>query len=69
MTRGQFKIYRCPECGHLSLTSSSKSTKCPYCNALIHLTPSRVVARFENAREASEYLKKLKSKPSGFKKL
>ncbi|MEM1569893.1 MAG: DUF1922 domain-containing protein [Candidatus Bathyarchaeia archaeon] len=67
MSRRQFKIYRCPECGRLSLTSSTRSARCPYCNTTIHLTSSRIIARFKNAREASEYLKKLKSKPSEFK--
>ncbi|MBS7617274.1 DUF1922 domain-containing protein [Candidatus Bathyarchaeota archaeon] len=67
MSRRQFKIYRCPECGRFSLSSSSRSAKCPYCDTAIHLTSSRIIARFQNAREASEYLKKLKSKSSGFK--
>jgi DNA-directed RNA polymerase subunit RPC12/RpoP len=67
MNRRQFKIYRCPECGRLSLTSSNRSTKCPYCSTVVHLTPSRIIAKFQNAREASEYLKRLKSRKAEFK--
>jgi len=55
-------VFKCPRCGEFSITSSRRYGRCPYCGSLTALTPARVIASFDRAREASEYVRRLKSK-------
>jgi len=55
-------VFKCPKCGRFSITSSKRYGRCPYCGSLTALTSERVLASFDRARDASEYIRRLKSK-------
>ncbi|MGD6935157.1 MAG: DUF1922 domain-containing protein [Candidatus Bathyarchaeia archaeon] len=55
-------ILKCPNCSGLVLAGSRQKTKiCPYCGKNINLQKAQRVAQAENAMEASEILKQLKT--------
>jgi endogenous inhibitor of DNA gyrase (YacG/DUF329 family) len=55
-------IVKCPKCGGLMLTAKGQKTKiCPYCGIKVDLIRVQKVAAANNAFEASEMLRKLKS--------
>ena len=57
----------CWKCGSLLMAKADQKTRtCPYCNAQITIEKAKRVASAQNAYEASEILKKLKS--SSFQK-
>ena len=62
-------MFKCPRCGELSITSSRRYGRCPYCGSLTALTSDRVVASFDRARDASEYVRRLKSKKADLDRL
>jgi DNA-directed RNA polymerase subunit RPC12/RpoP len=57
-----FLIAVCPRCGRFIIAKAEQKTKtCPYCGFKVHIYEARKVASAENAYEASEILRKLKS--------
>ena len=55
-------IVKCSKCGGLMLTAKGQKTKiCPYCGTHVNLMKAQKVASADNAFEASEILRKLKS--------
>ena len=57
-----FLIAACTRCRGLIIAKAEQKTKiCPYCGFKIHLYEAKKVASAENAQEASEILRKLKS--------
>jgi len=61
-------IVKCTKCAGLMLTTKPQKTKvCPYCGTHVNLQSAIKVAAANNAFEASEILKKLKSE-QGFSK-
>jgi DNA-directed RNA polymerase subunit RPC12/RpoP len=55
----------CGQCGGLLLAKAGQKTRtCPYCGSKVALDRARKVASAENAYEASEILRKLKSEAS-----
>jgi DNA-directed RNA polymerase subunit RPC12/RpoP len=55
-------IVKCTKCGGLMLAASTQKTKnCPYCGKHVILEKAQKVAAANNAMEASEILRKLKS--------
>jgi DNA-directed RNA polymerase subunit RPC12/RpoP len=57
-----FLIAACGRCGGLIIAKAEQKTKtCPYCGFKIHVRETRKVASAENAYEASEILRKLKT--------
>jgi len=55
-------IVKCTKCAGLMLTAKGQKTKvCPYCGAHVDLLRAQKVASANNAFEASEMLRKLKS--------
>ncbi len=61
-------IVKCTKCGGLMLTSKGQKTKvCPYCGTNVNLLKAQRVAAADNAFDASEKLRKLKSQ-TGFPK-
>ncbi len=55
-------IVKCTQCGGLTLAGMEQKTKiCPYCGVHINLLKAKKVAAANNAMEASEILRKLKS--------
>ena len=56
-------IIKCMQCGGLTLSSKGQKTKiCPYCGTNINLLKAQKVAAGNTALEASEILRRLKSK-------
>jgi DNA-directed RNA polymerase subunit RPC12/RpoP len=56
-------IVKCNRCGGLMLAADTQKTKrCPYCGANVYLQRARRVAAAKTAMEASELLRKIKSK-------
>ena len=59
---GATLIVKCTKCGGLMLTAKDQKTKiCPYCGTHVNLLHTQKVAAANNAFEASEILRKLKS--------
>jgi predicted RNA-binding Zn-ribbon protein involved in translation (DUF1610 family) len=59
---GTTHIVKCTQCTGLMLTAKGQKTKtCPYCGAHVNLIRAQKVASANNAFEASEMLRKLKS--------
>ena len=57
-----FLIAVCSRCGGLIIAKAEQRTKtCPYCGFKIHVYEAKKIASAENAYEASEILRKLKS--------
>jgi exosome complex RNA-binding protein Csl4 len=57
-----FLIAVCTRCGRFIIAKAEQKTKtCPYCGFTVSLYEARKVASAENAYEASEILRKLKS--------
>jgi hypothetical protein len=57
----QTAIIECPNCGGLLLAPLDKKTKaCIYCNTRIDLHRAKRIAWADNARTASEMLRKIK---------
>ena len=55
-------IVKCTKCGGLMLAGTSQKTKiCPYCGAHVSLLRAKRVAAANNAMDASEILRRLKS--------
>ena len=55
-------IVKCTQCQGLMLTTKNQKTKtCPYCNTHVNLQNAQKIAAANNAYEASEILKKLKT--------
>lgn len=55
-------IIKCNKCGNYILSSLKQKTKlCPYCGTKVNLNSVQRIAATENAFEASEMLRKLKS--------
>jgi acetyl-CoA carboxylase beta subunit len=55
-------IVKCTKCGGLMLAAKTAKTKvCPYCGAHVNLERAQRVAAANNAMDASEILRKLKS--------
>jgi hypothetical protein len=55
-------IVKCPQCSGLMLITKGQKTKiCPYCGANVNLLKAQKIASANNAFEASEILRKLKS--------
>jgi DNA-directed RNA polymerase subunit RPC12/RpoP len=64
-----FFIVVCSKCGGLIISKAGQKTKiCPYCGFKIYICGARKIASAENAYEASEMLRKLKSGASQRKK-
>jgi predicted nucleic acid-binding Zn-ribbon protein len=56
-------IIKCTKCGGLMLAANKQKTKsCPYCGANVTLQRAQHVAAANTAMEASELLRKIKSK-------
>jgi len=56
-------IVKCTGCGGLMLAANTQKTKrCPYCGANANLQRAQRVAAAKTAMEASELLRKIKSK-------
>jgi len=56
-------IVKCTRCGGLTLAANTQKTKrCPYCGANVNLQRAQHVAAAKTAMEASELLRKIKSK-------
>jgi predicted nucleic acid-binding Zn-ribbon protein len=56
-------IIKCTKCGGLMLAGNKQKTKkCPYCGTTVSLQRAQHVAAANTAREASELLRKIKSK-------
>ena len=65
---GATLIVKCTQCGGLMLSAKDQKTKvCPYCGTHVNLQRAQRVAAADNAFEASEMLRKLKSE-KGFEK-
>ena len=59
---GATLIVKCTKCGGLILCAVGQKTKiCPYCGTNVNLQKTRKVASANNAFEASEMMRKLKS--------
>ena len=59
---GATLIVKCTKCGGLMLTAKGQKTKiCPYCGTHVNLLRAQKVAAANNAFEASEMLRRLKS--------
>jgi DNA-directed RNA polymerase subunit RPC12/RpoP len=57
-----FQIAVCSRCGRLIIAKTEQKAKtCPYCGFKINVQKARKVASAENAYDASEILRKLKS--------
>jgi DNA-directed RNA polymerase subunit RPC12/RpoP len=57
-----FLIAMCSKCGGLIVSKAEQKTKiCPYCGFKISINEARKIASAQNAYEASEILRKLKS--------
>jgi DNA-directed RNA polymerase subunit RPC12/RpoP len=57
-----FLIAVCTRCGRFIIAKAEQKTKtCPYCGFKVPIYEARKVASAENAYEASEILRKLKS--------
>jgi DNA-directed RNA polymerase subunit RPC12/RpoP len=57
-----FLIAVCSRCGGLIIAKAEQKTRtCPYCGFKVNVHEARKVASAENAYEASEILRKLKS--------
>ncbi|MDD3793121.1 MAG: DUF1922 domain-containing protein [Candidatus Bathyarchaeota archaeon] len=55
-------IVKCNKCGNYMLSALNQKTKlCPYCGVKVNLNRVQRVAAADNAFEASEILRKLKS--------
>jgi DNA-directed RNA polymerase subunit RPC12/RpoP len=64
-----FLIAVCSKCGGLIISKAEQKTKiCPYCGFKIYIYGARKIASAENAYEASEMLRKLKSDTAQKKK-
>jgi uncharacterized CHY-type Zn-finger protein len=62
---GTTAIIVCPRCSGLLLAASSQKTRtCPYCNTRIEVRKAKIIASAKTAFEASQMLRKLKSKES-----
>jgi hypothetical protein len=56
-------IVKCTQCGGLTLSAKGQKTKiCPYCGKNINLLKAQKLTACNNSFEASEILRKLKSK-------
>jgi DNA-directed RNA polymerase subunit RPC12/RpoP len=64
-----FLIVVCGRCGGLLLAKAEqKNRTCPYCGSKVLVDKARKVASAQNAHEASEILRKLKSDTAQRKK-
>jgi DNA-directed RNA polymerase subunit M/transcription elongation factor TFIIS len=60
---GTTAIIVCPRCGGLLLAASNQKTRtCPHCNTRIEVRKAKKIASAQTAFEASQMLRKLKSK-------
>jgi DNA-directed RNA polymerase subunit M/transcription elongation factor TFIIS len=60
---GTTAIIVCPRCSGLLLAASDQKTRtCPHCNTRIEVRKAKKIASAKTAFEASQMLRKLKSK-------